>query len=70
MGFRSDAAALIRVMRRGPTMPAPYKIAMRHKPTLLGMTAMERWVSVSGSVDQRIKSIAALRASSLIGCMW
>lgn len=60
----------IKVLRRGPLMPGPYKVAARHKPTLLGKLAMERWVGLSRSVDDRIKTIAQLRTSAIIGCMW
>lgn len=70
MGMMSATGDLIRVLRRGPLMPGPYKIAARHKPTLLGKLAMERWVACSRSVDDRTKSIASLRASSLVGCLW
>lgn len=66
MGLR----AAMKVAQRGPTMPGPYKIASRHKPTLFGKLAMERWVAMSRSVDDRIKTIAELRTSAIIGCMW
>lgn len=70
MNVITATAALMRVMRRGPIMPAPYKIASRHKPTLFGKLAMERWIASSRSVDDRIKTIAQLRTSAIIGCMW
>lgn len=70
MGLLRATATVTRVLRRGPVMPGPYKIAARHKPTLLGKLAMERWVACSRSVDDRTKAIASLRASSLIGCLW
>lgn len=60
----------MKVLRRGPVLPAPYKIASRHKPTLMGKLAMERWLQCSRSVDDRLKTIAQLRASAIIGCMW
>ena len=60
----------LKVLRRGPTMPGPYRIAADHKPTLLGKLAMERWVAMSTSVDDRLKTIAQLRTSATIGCMW
>lgn len=62
--------APLKVLRRGPFMPGPYRTALAHKPTLLGKLAMERWVAMSGSVDDRIKTIAQLRTSAIIGCMW
>ncbi len=51
-------------------MPGPYRVAAEHKPTLLGKLAMERWIATGRSVDDRIKTIAELRTSSIIGCMW
>lgn len=60
----------LRVLRRGPTMPAPMRAAAKHPPTLFGKLAMERWVSFSGSVDERLKTMAQLRVAALIGCMW
>ena len=66
----SFLTALLRTGRRGPTIPAPYRAAWRHKPTLLGKLAMERWVAVSRSVPIDLKLLASLRASSLVGCLW
>lgn len=67
MGAALSAA---KVMRRGPALPAPYKIALRHKPTFFGKLAMERWVAMSGSVPADLKVLAQLRASTLVGCVW
>jgi len=66
MGFVSS----MKVLNRGPLMPAPMRAASAHKPTMFGKLAMERWVAFSRSVDDRLKTLAQLRASSLIGCMW
>lgn len=60
----------LKVLRRGPRMPGPYRTAAAHKPTLFGKLAMERWVGFSRSVDDRLKTIAQLRTSAIIGCMW
>jgi len=51
-------------------LPGPYRVAAAHKPTLLGKLAMERWVASSRSVGDRLKTIAQLRTSATIGCMW
>ena len=66
----SGTREVVRVIRRGPVMPAPYRIAARHKPTLLGKLAMERWVGLSRSVPFDLKVIAQLRTSTLVGCVW
>lgn len=60
----------LKVLRRGPILPGPYRAALRHKPTFFGKLAMERWVALSRSVDDRLKTMAQLRASARIGCMW
>lgn len=62
--------ATLKVLNRGPVMPAPMRAAAAHKPTLFGRLAMERWIGLSRSVDDRLKSLAQLRASALIGCLW
>ncbi len=62
--------ALIRTSRKGPSIPAPYRAAWRHKPTFFGKLAMERWTSMGRSVPVDLKMLAGLRASSLVGCLW
>lgn len=44
--------------------------AAKHLPTLFGRMAMERWITAGGAVDGRLKTMAQLRASSMIGCLW
>lgn len=66
----SAMATVMRVLRRGPAMPGPYRQAMVHKPTLFGKLSMETWIGLSRSVPDDLKTLAQLRASSLIGCMW
>ena len=66
----SPTLAAIRVLRRGPAMPGPYRTAWRHKPTFLGKMAMERWVAASWSVPVDLKALAQLRASAMVGCVW
>lgn len=62
--------AVVRTLRRGPVVPAPYRAAWIHKPTLFGKLAMERWVAMGRSVPEDLKLLAGLRASSLVGCLW
>lgn len=61
---------VLKVMKRGPVMPAPYRTASRHKPTLFGKLAMERWIATGRSLPKDLKTLAELRASSLVGCVW
>lgn len=62
--------ASLNVARRGPLVPEPLRVAARHKPTLLGKLAMERWIAMGRSVDDRVKTVAQLRTAALIGCLW
>lgn len=61
---------LTRVLRRGPVVPAPYRMAWRHKPTFFGKLAMERWVGMSASVPVELTSLASMRAGAMVGCVW
>jgi len=60
----------LKVLAKGPTFPAPTKAAAAHKPTLFGHLAMERWIFFGRSVPDRLKTLAQLRASSMVGCVW
>ncbi len=62
--------ATLRVFSRGPTIPAPMAASFRHKPTFFGNLAMERWIALGRSVPPQLKSLASLRAGSLVGCLW
>ena len=62
--------ASLKVLSRGPTFSAPLRAMAPHKPTLFGSLAVERWVALARSVDHRLKTLAQLRASSLVGCLW
>lgn len=68
--MKQELRAVVRVLRRGPTMPGPYAKAAIHRPTLLGKLAMERWISFSRSMPADLKALAQMRASSLVGCVW
>ena len=62
--------ASLKVLNRGPVFSAPLRAMAPHKPTLFGSLALERWVLFARSVDHRLKTLAQLRASSLVGCVW
>ncbi|GEM_PF-2942822 len=66
----STLLTTLRVLRRGPTLPGPYRTALRHKPTFFGKMAMERWVGMSRSVPIELKALAQLRAGAMVGCVW
>ncbi len=62
--------SVMKVLGRKRGLPGPYKTSLAHPPTLFGKLAMERWITWSRSVDDRLKTLAELRVSSIIGCMW
>jgi hypothetical protein len=59
-----------RIFRRaGPTVPPDLARVLRHRPpTLLGVAAYELSLVASGTVDARLKTLAALQASAQVGC--
>ena len=58
------------ILRRGPRVPAPYRRAARHLPTLFAKLTMESWLATSRAVPARLEILAMLRAGSLVGCPW
>lgn len=46
----------------------PLAVSAHHTWTLLGYSAFEWAVARSGTVDTRIKELAALKAATLVGC--
>ena len=61
---------LWRLRHQASKWPAPWRIAARHKRTFVGRIVMESTVNAPGSVDLRLKELASLRASALVGCPW
>jgi hypothetical protein len=59
-----------RIFRRAaPTGPPDLAAVLRRRPpTLLGVAVYELSLIASGRVDARLKTLAALQASSQIGC--
>jgi len=68
--FTRKLRAYRRVFRRAGAAGAPDLAAVlrRRPPVLLGVAAYELSVVASGHVDTRLKTLAALKASSRIGC--
>jgi len=63
-------SALVRTSRKGPTLPGPVRASWRHKPTFFGKMAMERWIASSRAMPIDLKTLASLRASAMVGCVW
>lgn len=62
--------AVMRTSNRGPAIPAPLRASWRHKPTFFGKLAMERWLLLGRSMPADLKTLASLRAASMVGCVW
>ena len=61
---------ILRVVHRGPAIPAPYRAAKRHVPTLCAKSSMEAFTAMGSSIPFELKSIVQQRTGSLIGCPW
>lgn len=57
-----------RVASRGQSTPRYLKLLRRRRALLVAVTGYETALLLSGSVDTRIKTLAGLKTSSLIGC--
>jgi hypothetical protein len=49
---------------------APYRHATKHAGTFFFRMLMEVGILSARSVDLRLKELAAMRAASMIGCVW
>lgn len=68
MGFLGRFAAFLRVMRRKKRPMEGLRLLRRRPALLLGVNAFETALMASGSVEGRIKALARVKTSSLIGC--
>ena len=63
-------SALVRTSRKGPAVTGPLRASWRHKPTFFGKMAMERWIALGRAMPIDLKTLASLRASAMVGCVW
>ena len=70
MGVIANLRAYAKVMRRPSYREVPDLVRLlRRRPAIaLGVSAYETGLLMSGRVEGRIKALAAVKASSLIGC--
>lgn len=70
MRLLDKARAYARVFRntRYDRMPDLVRLLRRRPLILAGVSAYETGLMASSRVDARLKSLAAIKASSLIGC--
>lgn len=51
-------------------LPEPMRIQARHMPVARSIWAMETLFDRARRVDARLKSLAAVKASTVAGCFW
>jgi alkylhydroperoxidase family enzyme len=68
MGFFARVKTLAKVMRRRQR-PVEILALLRKRPALLlAVNAYETALLVSGRVDEKLKALAQVKTSALIGC--
>ena len=68
MGFIARLNAVLRVMRRKKRPLEGAQLLRRRPALLLGVNAFETALLASGRVPGRIKALARVKTSALIGC--
>lgn len=70
MGVIANLRAYARVLRgtRYSEVPQLVRILRRRPAIALGVSVYETGLMMSGRVEGRLKALAAVKASSLIGC--
>jgi hypothetical protein len=68
MGLIAKLRAYARVMRRAKGPMDAMRLLRQRPALLLGVTGFEMAQMVSGSVDARLKALAQIKTSALIGC--
>lgn len=68
MGLIARFRALLRVLRRKKRPMETLRLLRQRPALLLGVNAFETALLVSGRVDGRIKALASVKTSALIGC--
>lgn len=68
MGFLSRWMAFLRVMRRKKRPLEALALLRRRPALLLGVNVFETTLMASGRVPGRLKALARVKTSALIGC--
>jgi hypothetical protein len=68
VGFIARFGAFLRVMRRKKRPMEGLRLLRRRPALLLGVNAFETALLASGRVEGRIKALARVKTSALIGC--
>ena len=68
MGFLTRLATLLRVMRRKKRPMEALPLLRRRPALLLAVNTFETALLASGRLDLRLKALASIKTSALIGC--
>ena len=68
MGLMAKLKAYGRVMRKAKRPMDALRLLRKRPALLLGVNAFETALLVSGRVDVRLKTLAQIKTSALIGC--
>jgi len=68
MGFLTRLATLVRVMRRKKRPMQTFPLLRRRPALLLAVNTFETALLASGRLDLRLKALASIKTSALIGC--
>jgi hypothetical protein len=68
MGLIARFRALLRVLRRKKRPMETLRLLRQRPALLLGVNAFETALLASGRVEGRIKALASVKTSALIGC--
>lgn len=68
MGFLARLTTLLRVMRRKKRPMQALPLLRRRPALLLAVNTFETALLASGRLDLRLKALASIKTSALIGC--
>lgn len=68
MGFLARLATLLRVIRRKKRPMQALPLLRRRPALLLAVNTFETALLASGRLDLRLKALASIKTSALIGC--
>jgi hypothetical protein len=68
MGFIQRLGTVMRVMKRAKRQPQSYALLRRRPAILIAQSVFEMSLLASGLVDSRLKALARVKTSALVGC--
>ena len=68
MGFISRVRTVLRVMRRAKRPMEPVRLFGRRPALLFGVNFFEISLLANGRTPERIKALASIKTSALVGC--